>query len=118
MPLTGAFVLRSGETYLSVNWLEYFRLQSVDHCVERVRQAFANKGFNVRPNGRFVVIRVGTAKAAVKVAIGKPGRVHHHPLQDDQSHARLTGYSSSDLAVAAELRNAVGIFDSYEAVSD
>ena len=116
--MTAAFILRKHETYLSVNWLEYFRLNLVPDCVERVRQVFLAKNYSLRPRGRFVVIRVETAKAAVKAVTGRLGRADHCPLPDDGSHACLSGYGSGDLAVALELSNAVRAVDSYAAVAD
>ena len=118
LPLAAAFILRKDETCLSVNWLEYYGLESVEYCVEMVRRTFAAKGFNLRPNGRFVVITVDSAKEAIKAATGTLGRVDHCPLPNDQSHACLSGYSSGDLAAALELRNTVQLFDIYAAVAD
>ena len=104
LPMAAAFEIRPGEDYLSVNWLEYFNAPDLDAAIERVREAFDAKGYRVRPNGRFAVVGVGAAKAAIAAAIGQPGSVEHLPLDDDQSHAGLYGYPQGDLAAAAALR--------------
>ncbi|MCY4509273.1 MAG: hypothetical protein OXG35_20280 [Acidobacteria bacterium] len=104
LPLTSAFRLKPGEDYLSVNWLEYFSSPHLNAAVERVREVFRHKGYGLRPNGRFAVLRVGSAKNAVAAAVGRSGRVEHLPLDNDASHAGLFGDPSHDVAVAVELR--------------
>lgn len=104
LPTAAAFELRPGEDHLSVNWLQYFAAPDLDAAVARVREVFRDKGYRLRPNGRFAVVRVGAALAAVAEAVGRRGRVEHLPLEDDESHAGLFGYSADDLAVAVELR--------------
>lgn len=104
LPLTSAFRLKPGEDYLSVNWLEYFGSSGLAAAVERVRDVFRHKGYGLRPNGRFAVLRIGSAKNAVAAAVGRSGRVEHLPLDNDASHAGLFGDPSHDLAVAVELR--------------
>ena len=102
--MTAAFELKPGENYLSVNWLEYFDLPDVGAAVEHVRETFRSKGYHFRSNGRFAVIGVGAAKNAVTEVAWRPGRVEHMPLDNDESHAGLSGYTEDDLAVAVELR--------------
>ena len=104
LPLASAFRLKAGEEYLSVNWLEYFRSAHLGAAVECVRKSFRRKGYGLRPNGRFAVLSVGSAKNAVAAAVGRSGRVEHLPLDNDPSHAGLFGDPSHDLAVAVELR--------------
>lgn len=104
LPTTAAFEMRENEEYLSVNWLEYFGSRDLDAAVGRVREAFRRKGFRVRPNGRFAVFGVGAAKAAVESAVGRPARIKHLPVENDESHAGLSGYTSQELSAAVELR--------------
>jgi len=103
-PLSAAFRLRPGEDYLSVNWLEFFDAPDIAVAVECVREVFRNKGYRLRPNGRFAVVGVSPAKAVVAETVGHPGRVEHLPLDDDESHAGLSGYTAHELAVAVGLR--------------
>lgn len=103
-PMAAAFELRPDEDHLSVNWLQYFAAPDLDAAVARVREVFRDKGYRLRPNGRFAVLGVGAALTAVAEAVGGRGRVEHLPLEDDESHAGLFGYSADDLMVAVELR--------------
>ena len=103
MPMVNAFSLRQGEDHLSVNWLEYFDETELNAAVERVREVFRSKDFQVRPNGRFAVMNVGAAKTAAHEAVGRTLNIDHLPLSDDESHAGILGYTSEDLAVAIEL---------------
>ena len=104
LPTAAAFELRPDEDHLSVNWLECLDAPDLGAAVERVRQTFCRKGYQLRRNGKFAVVSVGAALAAVAETVGRRGRVEHLPLEDDESHAGLFGYSADDLAVAVELR--------------
>ena len=114
--MSAAFIPRRSEDYLSVNWLEYFGETDLNAAVERVREVFRSKEFQVRPNGRFAVLNIGTAKTAIHEAVGRTLNVDHLPLNDDQSHAGILGYASEDLAVAIELAALVTSQDVHPAV--
>ena len=116
VPLTSAFELRNGENYLSTNWLEYFDEPDLSSAVQCVRDAFHNKDYALRPQGRFAVLNVGAAKAAVLEATGKTLRIDHLPLNDDQSHVGIFGYTADDLVVAVELKALVRDQDVHLAV--
>ena len=103
LPMASAFGLRQGENYLSVNWLEYFHLTGLSAAVKKVREAFRNKGYQVRPNGRFVVLNIGATRRAVYEGARCVLRINHHPLANDPSHASIFGYGPDDLMVAVEL---------------
>ena len=104
LPTAAAFEIRPSEEYLSVNWLEYFDTPDPGAAVEHVRETFRRKHYRVRRNGKFAVVNVGAALTAAAEAVGRRGRVEHIPLEDDESHAGLFGYSADDLAAAVELR--------------
>ena len=116
LPMASAFALRNEENYLSINWLEYFGEPNLSDAVQRVRAAFRNKRYKLRPQGRFVVLHVGAAKTAVLDATGKTLRIDNLPFKDDPSHAGILGYSSDDLMVALELKALVRDRDVYHAV--
>ena len=118
LPTAAAFEIRPGEEYLSVNWLEYFDTPDPGAAVGRIRAAFRHKGYRVRPNGRFAVVNVGAALTAVAEVVGRRGRVDHIPLEDDESHAGLFGYSADDLVAAVELRALIRPEHVYPAVLD
>lgn len=104
-PLAAAFELRPDEVFLSGNWLEHFEASDVESAVECVREAFRQKGYEIKKTGRFAVLRVGAAAAAVTAETGQPSSVEHKPLEDDASHAGLVGYTAAkNFAVAALLR--------------
>lgn len=114
LPMASAFGLRQGEEYLSVNWLEYFHLTDLSPAVEKVREAFRSKGYQVRPNGRFVVLNIGAAKRVVIEGVRCVLRINHHPLEEDPSHACILGYGPDDLMVAVELAALVKAQDVYK----
>ena len=65
MPSAEAFMLKQDEEYLSVNWLEYFNAPDLTAAVERIRETFRNKRYQVRRNARFTVLNVEAAKHAI-----------------------------------------------------
>ena len=103
IPLSAAFMPKRGEDYLSVNWLEYFGEPALDTAIDRVRQVFRDKNYQMRPRGRFAVLKVGDVKTAALESVRHTLDIDHLPLSDDQSHAGIRGYGSEDLAVAVEL---------------
>ena len=105
--MAAAFLSRSGDEYLSVNWLEYCGLPDLEAAVGHVRTQFQGRGCGLRRNGRFAVPNVGKAKAAVSQQVQRQLRIDHQPRFGDESHAGIHGYSSTDLAVAAELALAI-----------
>ena len=117
LPLASAFSLRQGEEHLSVNWLGYFRERNLSDAVKQVREAFSNKNYRVRANGRFAVLNVGEAKKAVQAAVGHALRIEHLPSDNDRSHAGIFGYTANDLVVAIELKALVTSQDVHPAVA-
>ena len=118
LPMAAAFELRPGEEYLSVNWLEYFGAPGLDAAIEAVRNAFRAKGFGLRPNGRFAVLKVGTIKSAISGAVAGTARVEHLPIDDDESHSGVFEYTADDLAVAVAIRELVSRENMHPAVAD
>lgn len=113
-----AFILRPGETHLSVNWLEYFGLDSLDDALARVCEDKRRQGFTLRRKGRFALLRAGDVRS-VRLdvdALSGTARyltVTHIPEEGDESHSGIGGYGADEmgrLAVAdllAEKVNAV-----------
>ena len=101
LPMAAAFRLRQGEEYLSVNWVEYLGAPDLPAAVERIRDVFRRKNYALRANGRFALLQVGDAKTAVHEGVGYALRFDHLPLDNDQSHTGVFGYTADDLAVAA-----------------
>ena len=115
--MASAFGLRQGENYLSVNWLEYFHVADLSTAVGKVRGVFLSKGYQVRRNGRFVVLNIGAAKSAVFEGVRRELHVNHYPLANDPSHACILGYGPDDLMVGVELAYLVTPQEVYSAVN-
>ncbi len=115
-PMASAFSPRQDETYLSVNWLEYFGHPDLDVAIDRVRAVFQKKDYRVVRNGRFAVLNVGAVKTAAHEATGPALQVEHLPSNVDGSHAGILGYSAEDFAIATELAALVGSKDLHPAV--
>ena len=116
-PLPEAFLVREGEDYLSVNWLEYFQEPDLSTAVQHVRETFRTKGFRLGRRGAFAIIVVSDAKKAIREQSGNLLRFEYAPSRDDASHAAIYGYAARDYVVAAELAALVGPPDVYPAMS-
>lgn len=103
LPLVGAFTLRPGEGYLSVNWLEYFNTPDLTVAVEGVREAFHNKRYQLKPDGRFAVLNVGAAKFAIHKATEVLPAIKHWPARNDPSHTGISADTTHDFAMAVQL---------------
>ena len=115
--MSAAFELRPSEDYLSVNWLEFLDDSDLKAAVAQVRTVFREKGYTVKPNGRFVALGVGEVKAAV-AAITGTARVERRRLDDDESHCGVFGYTTDDFAVAVEIAALVDPACVYPAIID
>ncbi len=105
LPMAAAFEPKTGEEYLSVNWLEFFGAQDLKAAVDCVRDAFLKKGYRVRPKGAFATLNVGAAINAVSEAAAGLARIEHLPLANDESHSGIFGYTADDkFAVAVGLK--------------
>lgn len=118
MPLAAAFELRPGEAHLSVNWLEYFREPDLGAAVDRVRELFRARQYRLGRNGRFARLNVGETKRAVASAGAAMAGVEHLPVDEDESHCGVFGYSDDDFAVAVELSALVGRDEVYPAITE
>ena len=115
MPRTGAFTLRAGEDYLSVNWLEHFGAGDVGTAVQLVRAAVARQ-LELRANGRIVVLNVGAARRAVARDAGFELRIEHMPTDSDPSHAAMFTGGGHRTMIAVELVALLSSEDVYPAV--
>lgn len=107
-PLAAAFDVRTGEDYLSVNWLEFFRLPNQAQALSEVRAAFRRKPFDIKATGRFAVLNVGEARQAVKDAATIDLEVREWPDEpSDPSHSGIWGYTADDKMVSLTLRQLV-----------
>ena len=103
LPLVAAFLMRQGESYLSVNWLEYLRTRDLSSAVDMVRARFLKQSYGLKANGRFVVLNVGRCRSAA-LRIQRHLRIKHIPLKADDSHSGIYGMSEDGFSVATEMR--------------
>ena len=107
--LREAFALRPGETHLSVNWLEYFGLDSLDEALVRVCEDKCKQGFTLRRSGRFALLRAEDVRLAhidVDALFGTARylTVTHIPKEGDESHSGIGGYGADEMGwFAADL---------------
>ena len=111
----GAFAPRSGEDYLSVNWLEHFGAPTLPAAVDRMRTV-VSQSLDLRPNGRFVVLNVGEAKRAVIRDAALSIRIEHMPSESDASHAAMIGVEAHPVKIATELIALISSEDIYPAL--
>ena len=103
--LPTAFQLRRpDETYLSVNWLEYFGLKTFDAALERICADKRGLGFSIRHTGRFAVLNAGIVRSTSADSDNLSGIVRsltvtHLPEVGDESHAGIGGYQQDDLGL-------------------
>lgn len=94
-----AFQLKSSDGgYLSVNWLEFFSSTDRYNQINSLREAFQRKGYSVRKSALFSVLKI--SGLIDYVAAGSDPTVllsaHHIPLENDPSHAGISGIPSDD----------------------
>ena len=116
LPSAEAFTLKQDKEYLSVNWLEYFNAPDLTAAVERIREAFRNKSYQVRRNARFAVLNVEAAKHAVHKATGSMPAIKHLPTRDDPSHTGIFGGTAEDFAIAVQLAALITLENMHAAV--
>ena len=103
--LPTAFQLRRpGETYLSVNWLEYFGLKTFDAALARICADKRSLGFSIRHTGRFAVLNAGIVRSISVDSDDLSGIVRsltviHLPEVGDESHSGIDGYQQDDFGL-------------------
>ena len=101
LPVT--FQLRSqGETYLSVNWLEYFGLNMFDEALARICADKRGLGFSIRHTGRFAVLNAEIVRSISRDLSDLSEMIHpltvtHLPEVGDESHSGIGGYPHDDM---------------------
>lgn len=99
-PLLGAFQLRHGENYLSVNWLEYWMKSTQEEAVDCIRGEIALRR---KSNGRFAILNVGEIKTTVGSVIGHRPPITHQPAKAIDSHSGIFDLPADDEEIAANL---------------
>ena len=116
-----AFKPRPGETYLSVNWLEFLALADRTAEIEEIARVLASKR-TVGATARLAVLNVGQARETVRAKSHNNVMlsVLHEPETEpgrpqDPSHAGLYGVPADDNTVPELL--AVAVLDVHQARS-
>lgn len=101
--VTGAaFLLRSEETFLSVNWLEYLCSNVRDTQIQEVRKVFASKMRRVGTQAKIAVLNVGKIREYIRTESpdNRNLSVLHEPLEDDPSHSGIYNLHNDDSLIA------------------
>ena len=116
LPAAEAFSLKRGEEYLSVNWLEYFKTQDLAQAIDRVRQIFHNKGYDVKENGKFASFQVRSVIDIISSHSRTSAKIIHKPEEVDPSHCGVigyTGHSTTDKLIALKIAKLARAGDMY-----
>ena len=100
-----AFHLRAGDSYLSVNWIEFFGKANNSEAVGELQNVFANKFRTVSAFAKFAVFIVGDAREAVSDKTEQKEEIFatHEPLDDDLSHAGINGITQENYPIIAAI---------------
>lgn len=109
--LPDAFKLRPTDTYVSSNWMEYFKEKEISKRIDGVRKALQDGGFTLRPNGRFARLNVGNAKSSINNL-----RIKHVPECHHPSHAGIYTNRDTNGSVALKLANIIQPEDVFPAL--
>lgn len=85
-----AFMLRSGEESLSVNWLEFLNCSTRDEEMSELRNVYSEK-FNVGARSKIAVLNVGEVREKVLTESLDNREIEalHDPWDDDPSHSGI-----------------------------
>ena len=89
-----AFKLRSGEEFLSANWIEYFELPKLDALKNIVSGMKASK-LSVSSKGALAVANIANIKSIGKDRKSKIG-VEYRPTQGNKSHSGIFNTLNED----------------------
>jgi len=97
-----AFMLRSDEEYLSVNWLEFLNCSSREHEINEIRNIYSAT-FTVGARAKIAVLNAGEVRE--KVLKESPDKrnieVLHDPIvDDDPSHSGIYHLKQDDELIA------------------
>jgi hypothetical protein len=99
-----AFMLRSNEEYLSVNWLEYLNCSNRDHEINEIRNVYSAK-LNIGARAKIAVLNVGeVCERVLKESEDRRNlEVLHDPIEDDlydPSHSGIYNLTQDDELIA------------------
>jgi len=99
-----AFMLRSSEEFLSVNWLEYFRFYDRKKEMQRIRDALQKK-LRIGVDAKIAVLQTGKMVDYVynRSQDHRKLSVKHKPEENDPSHSGIFGLKDEHDLFIAEL---------------
>jgi len=100
-----AFMVRSGEESLSVNWLEYLNCSSREHEITEIRNTYASKFNRVGATAKIAVLNVGEVREKVLTESEDKRNLEilHDPIEDepsDPSHSGVYNLKPDDELIA------------------
>ena len=96
-PTGASFMLREGEEFLSVNWMECVGETDPKLQIDKIREIIELK---LAKSGLFAVLNVGDVIDQIQISGGKTLAILHEPTSGDPSHSGIYGYQDEDLLVA------------------
>jgi hypothetical protein len=117
-PKVAAFIRSPNESDLSVKRLQFFLGQDREGAVSCIRREARDADFNLKPNGRFVVLAVAAAKA-LTLEEGCEISVIYTPSPSYPSHSSVFGLPddyADEVMVATALVDLITQADIYPAV--
>lgn len=116
-PEATAFLLKTNEPYLSVNWLEGLGIEGRDEQIAEVLRVLKSKR-DVRPSARLALINVGEARTAVRT--GTPDNLEiwfaHDPEDNDESHSGAYNLPIADSSLMAAEQLTMAVLQSLPVV--
>ncbi len=104
-----AFELRESEDSLSVNWIEYLKLNNQDEAIDAIWNILHEK-LRVSHTARLAILHVGNTIDHVR-ELSPDNRmlaVQHQPIEEiDPSHAGINGYSYMERSIAELIAQSV-----------
>lgn len=96
-PTGASFMIRKGEEFLSVNWMDHFGAADQKVQIAKIREHIE---LSLAKFGLFAVLNVGRVIDQVQRFGEKQLAILHEPTQGDPSHSGVYGYRHEDLLVA------------------
>lgn len=96
-----AFMLRTGEESLSVNWLEFLNCSNRESEITEIRKIYSKK-LSVGLHAKIAVLNVGEVRQKVHTesSDGRNLEVIHDPLLDDPSHSGIYNLKQDNELIA------------------
>ncbi|MCK5851156.1 MAG: hypothetical protein KAH23_09595 [Kiritimatiellae bacterium] len=109
-----AFMLRSGENSLSVNWMDFFNHSNRENEIAELQLNYA-KTFRVGKRAKIAVLNVGEVieKVLIESHDNRKLKVLHDPINNDLSHSGIYNLKEDDEMIAELILETVR--DSYSA---